>query len=370
MILSQTLRVTVIFCVAIFGLSGFASAQALKPFTIKGTLPATSSGYIYLNYLHDNKQWLTDSCKLNNGFFSITGNLASPQISTLSYKKSRVSVFIEPVIISVVSASDDLQSAKITGSISQRENEILIARLNRVERRWKVTLDTMQRISKRNFKQFSEMREWVYAPYFADIAEVNTVFYNQYPTSYATACSIAYDTRDIGTDTLKMYYNRFTEKMKQGLYGNLIYEQLEKRKTAAVGKSAPVFARTDINGAKLDLTSFRGKYVLLDFWASWCVPCRKGNPHLKELYTTYKDKNFEIIGIASDDNTTSAWRKAVTTDGLPWLHILDGLEENKLGKIYSVDYLPTKVLIDKNGKIIGRYGEESDELDKKLKSLL
>ena len=105
--------------------------------------------------------------------------------------------------------------------------------------------------------------------------------------------------------------------------------------------------------------------MLLDFWGSWCVPCRKGNPHLKELYHQYKDQGFDIIGIAKDDDTRDAWVKAVEKDGLPWHQILVGDLDTK----YNVTSYPTKILVDQQGIIIGRYGENEKELDEQLNSI-
>jgi thiol-disulfide isomerase/thioredoxin len=120
-----------------------------------------------------------------------------------------------------------------------------------------------------------------------------------------------------------------------------------------------------LKGQTLSLSTFSGKYVLLEFWGSWCVPCRKGNPHLKELYYSYKDKGFDIIGIAKDDDTKDAWVKAVKKDELPWHQILVGDLDTK----YNITSYPTKILIDQKGIIIGRYGEDEKELDEKLASI-
>lgn len=118
--------------------------------------------------------------------------------------------------------------------------------------------------------------------------------------------------------------------------------------------------------------------MLVDFWASWCVPCRKGNPHLKELYSQYKAKGFEVIGISDDDRDHDAWKKAVAKDGLPWQHVLRGLKydavkgfdkTNDISELFGIHSLPTQVLIDPSGKIIARYGEGAaahEDLDKKL----
>ena len=139
------------------------------------------------------------------------------------------------------------------------------------------------------------------------------------------------------------------------------------------------FATTDINGEKISLRDFKGKYVLLDFWASCCVPCRAGNPHLKELYSKYHDKGIEFIGVSDDDSKPEAWHKAVEKDDLPWRHVLRGFDiekmmnnqpnPNDISSKYGISSLPTKILIDRSGKIIGRYSEESGALDAKLKEI-
>ncbi|RYG08102.1 MAG: TlpA family protein disulfide reductase, partial [Chitinophagaceae bacterium] len=134
----------------------------------------------------------------------------------------------------------------------------------------------------------------------------------------------------------------------------------------------------DIGGKPLSLADFKGKYVLLDFWASWCVPCREGNPHLKKLYAQYKNKGLEIIGVSDDDSKPYAWKAAVAQDQIGmWKHVLRGLKRvgdtydrtNDISENFGIHTLPTKILIDRNGKIVGRYGGggESDEaMDKKL----
>jgi len=164
----------------------------------------------------------------------------------------------------------------------------------------------------------------------------------------------------------------------------MLLEKWEKQKIGVPGTMSSNFSAKDINGVPLSLSDFKGKYVLLDFWASWCVPCRKGNPHLLKLYSEYKDKGFEIIGISDDDTKPDAWRNAVEKDGIGvWKHVLRGLDiervkkgdyKNHPGEIsdskYAIASLPTKILIDPTGKIIGRYGGEGggndEDMDKKL----
>ena len=137
-----------------------------------------------------------------------------------------------------------------------------------------------------------------------------------------------------------------------------------------------------MNGKIVNLADYKGKYVLLDFWGSWCGPCRAGNPHLKDLYAKYKTKGFTIIGIANESGTiaeaSAAWKKAVKEDGLPWIQVLnnEGKDKVDVTNIYEVSAFPTKILVDKDGKIIGRYTGTSagagvaDPLEEKLKEVM
>jgi thiol-disulfide isomerase/thioredoxin len=179
-----------------------------------------------------------------------------------------------------------------------------------------------------------------------------------------------WNSRDYATDTLKKIYSAFPVKLQQSSYGKAILTELENRKIGVPGAPAADLTATDINGQPLSLADYKGRYVLIDFWASWCLPCRKLNPHLKELYAQYRPKGFEVIGVASDDKTPDAWKKAVAQDGLPWRHILAG----SIGRQYNIQELPTQILIDPAGKIIARYGSgQGDEahaaLDKKLETI-
>jgi peroxiredoxin len=125
----------------------------------------------------------------------------------------------------------------------------------------------------------------------------------------------------------------------------------------------------DTSGKAVKLSDFRGKYVLLDFWASWCVPCRKENPFLLEAFNKYRDKGFVIISI-SMDHVKESWLKAIEQDRLNWVHLseLNGLD-NKVARLYGVQPIPDNFLIDPQGRIVARklYG---NDIEKKLAELI
>lgn len=148
------------------------------------------------------------------------------------------------------------------------------------------------------------------------------------------------------------------------------YEQARKReeaqKTLVAGKKAPDFRLRDLKGQERTLADFQGKYVLLDFWGTWCGWCIKGIPQMKEYYQKYKDR-MEIVGICCND-TENAWRNGVTKHGLPWTNLYNGYEKEVTTR-YAVSGFPTKVLIDPNGNLVQIFVGESEELYQKLDKL-
>jgi thiol-disulfide isomerase/thioredoxin len=171
-------------------------------------------------------------------------------------------------------------------------------------------------------------------------------------------------------------YAKLSPEVASSSVGKQLKMGIDKLKLGTVGTKAAQFSSSELRGGQLSLADYKGKYVLLDFWASWCVPCRKGNPHLINVYNQYKSKGFEIIGIADDDRAPEKWKKAVEDDKIGiWKHVLHGLKgipgsvgfdsSNSILEKYNVSVLPTKILIDPNGVIVGRYGND-DDLDKKL----
>jgi thiol-disulfide isomerase/thioredoxin len=138
-----------------------------------------------------------------------------------------------------------------------------------------------------------------------------------------------------------------------------------------IGQSAPEFALPDPNGKEVKLSSFRGKYVLVDFWASWCRPCREENPNVVKAYQKYKDKNFTILGVSLDQpGKKDAWLKAVMQDGLVWTQVSDLAYWNSpVVPLYRIESIPYNILVDPDGKIIAE-SLRGEDLEMKLAEVL
>ena len=173
-------------------------------------------------------------------------------------------------------------------------------------------------------------------------------------------------------------YNGLSGTYKNTGMARKIAERISFLSPTAPGKPAVPFVKRDKDGRLIDLAAYKGKVVLLDFWGSWCGPCRASHPHLKELYARYKNKGFEIIAIAQERAQTpqeqrAKWLEAIDKDGVSWTHILnnEAKQEQDLVKEYRVTSFPTKILLDREGKILLRISASAtDDIDRALEKML
>lgn len=163
---------------------------------------------------------------------------------------------------------------------------------------------------------------------------------------------------------LKKSYPWFTEIAE---YKKKVEDNIAQAKLLQPGKPAPIVAYPDLDGKQISLADYKGKYVLIDFWASWCGPCRQAIPKVKELYEQYKSKGFDVLSI-SIDTDRKAWIKAMNEEGMPWAQTLSP-DKNKTMDTYLFSGIPTLYLIDREGKIVKSYTGYSADLDAKLKEI-
>jgi peroxiredoxin len=207
--------------------------------------------------------------------------------------------------------------------------------------------------------------------YPAKIRQALLDFVKSYPDVEAAAFMYYNFSRDLPYEELEAGYNAFSDRVKNSFLAGRLREELVSRKAIRPGLEAPDFSLKDREGKAVSLSSLRGRTVLVDFWASWCKPCRASMPGLKELYGKYHDKGFEILGV-SVDSSAEPWIQAVSEDGTPWIHVLDESQgknrPTRAAQLYGVHAVPSFFLVDPEGKLIGKM--DHDTLETALADLL
>ncbi|ACU61575.1 alkyl hydroperoxide reductase/ Thiol specific antioxidant/ Mal allergen [Chitinophaga pinensis DSM 2588] len=375
-------------------------AQEKKgPFQLDGTITGKNSGFVHLRY--GNGFYMEDSCAIKNGSFSFKGMLSEPVMATISGDgEDGYDFYLDPGQMTINVKSPSFEDAAVTGSASQTEyQELLTARAD-VQREIAPLAKSLEDANKQYLsaiqsrksdaeltalKSKADVAKGSLAPLEERAREVSYDFFRSHPDSYVTAAELRYFATYMKPGDLKSHIGKLAPFLQTSIYGQELSDILNKLQNGAPGSQAQLFSQRDATGKAVTPLDFKGKYLLLDFWGSWCLPCRKNNVHLKELYARYKDKGFAIIGIADNDSKPEDWKKAIDKDGIGiWTNILRGLDANKFkedGKpqpgdiynMYGVHAVPTQILINPEGMIIARFGsggENYELLDTKLAEIL
>lgn len=350
-------------------------------FTLHGKLLGIQPDSVLIYYKNTQGKNTLQSRPIFNNKFIITDSLNRPSYALILFKNlgenitdsafevRAKEIYLEPGLLSLVADASRMNSLTLSGSQTEDEWAELYGNTNRIREEMQPLTD---RYNKEKDPEKAAEITTQFEPYEDRIKSINYRFFLEHPNSYVTAHLMVDMVKAESLDSSRRVYNNFNAELKESEDAKKVAEEIKKMETALPGNMAVDFTAADTSGKAVALSDYKDKYVLLDFWASWCPPCRKSNPHLVDLYQKYKGKGLSIIGIAWDDETQTGWKKAITHDGLGlWPNVLNGSNtDNDIGEKYAIHFVPTRILIDRSGKIIGRFGDNMPNADISLNRVL
>jgi len=373
------------FCGALLLLPCLAQAQT-ENFAVKGTVTNNAAvSKAYLGYPVD-KKWSVDSAVVKNGRFEFKGTLPEPVRASLTFSHngtalrksrdaSRKFFYLEKGTITVTTR-DSATKIVVRGTPLNDENAKLETTLKPLNEQYETLTKKHGARSKATPKDpgHKAQHEAMLASIETAQQKVRANYVQTHPDarfSLLVLQDLEGSTPEIGA--YAALYQGLSASVRSTLRGQRIGEQIKRLQKVAVGAIAPDFTQNTPDNLPVKLSSLRGQYVLIDFWASWCGPCRQENPNLVKAFNTYKDKGFTVLGVSLDqENGREAWVKAIQKDNLTWTHVSDlKFWNNAVAQEYGVHAVPQNFLLDPSGKIvaINLRGEElQSTLDKLLKT--
>ncbi|UYQ94464.1 AhpC/TSA family protein [Chitinophaga horti] len=349
------------------------NVSAFAQATLEGNLAGVPDGTrIYLSRLGGGN---SDSAEIKGGKFVINSAAKEGDVWFLRAGRGQSAgsllFYMEPGKLKVSSKSPKLDDATYSGpayaadqnSLSKLGQTPLLAKLRELSKEMSATYktDTVRfNAARKASESLEEERKALYEKWISE--------HTASPVSaYVLSMQLRYENMDQLDKALKS----LKPAAKNNAVAKKLQHSVDASRATAIGKIAPEFTQNDTLGNPVALKDFRGKYVLIDFWASWCVPCRKENPAVVKAYQAYKDKNFTVLGVSLDrPGDKDKWIKAIHDDGLTWSHVSDlNWWDNAVSRQYDIRSIPANFLIGPDGKIIAK-NLRGEALDKALEEVL
>lgn len=350
------------------------------PFTVSGTVGQQASPTKFFLRMRIGGEFVIDSAVANEGKFSFKGRIPEPQQAQLfsvipvtpeapGGRKEVALLFIGKGTTRVHVPAPN-QKAAADGTPEQdafnKLNDLLRAVDKDTETAMKEYRKARESKNEAKVRKAEERLEQIDASRIAIMHK----YLKDNPSSpigmYVLNAVAGYE---LDADVAEPLFKSLSKTVRRYPSAKEFSYRIDLAKKIAIGQPAIDFTQNDTTGASVSLASFRGKYVLVDFWASWCGPCRAENPNVVKAYEQYKEKGFTILGVSFDEKQ-DRWKQAIRQDNLTWTHVSDLKGwKNEVGKLYGIRAIPQNVLIDPQGKIIAR-NLRAEELGRKLEELL
>lgn len=342
-------------------------AQTPKGFIVKGNVSGIADGKVQIvNMGEEHAVIASDSVK--NGVFTLKGSITEPNLYFLVMSNEQPQyIYLENNPITITGSKADIKNIKIEGSQSHTD----FVEFNKIFNPLIAELNGFAALIQK--EESEKKKEDLFKKYDSVVKKVNAEvgnFVAARKSSFVSAFLLSVSAQVLADPVaLEQRFNMLTDQVRNSEIGKGLASNIAYFKVGAVGTEALDFTQNDVDGKPVKLSSFKGKYVLLDFWASWCKPCRMENPNVVKVYNQFKSKNFTVLGV-SLDQSKDAWVKAIQADKLAWNHVSDLQQwNNAVAQMYHIQSIPGNFLIDPSGKIVAR-DLRGEDLEKKLCELL
>jgi peroxiredoxin len=359
-----------VISILLFLASLFSCAQPSR-FTIKGTLGEFPTGMVYLQKRIGDEFVKIDSAQVTEGMFTLTGTADIPEMHylTIEGKRGSVMIWIENSDITLTAHADTLYRAEIRGSAVHDEYN---AYQDEVRKIYEQTRDPYQKYrqaqeinDEETMKQMEDLMDSIYEA----AEQFQKDYIHKNPSSFITPSVLQRISYGMEADEIEEYLALLDSSLASTAIVADLKDRVEILKKVAIGQPAIDFTQNDQDGNPVTLSSLFGNYLLMDFWAAWCGPCRQENPNVVACYERFHDKGFDVIGV-SLDREKEAWLKAIGDDGLTWTHVSDLKGwNNEVSNMYGVNSIPHNLLLDKEGIIMAK-NLRGEDLRNKLAELM
>jgi peroxiredoxin len=346
-----------------------ACKQEKDVFVIQGQLEGLSDEFIYLIYPANESDQKLDTLQVKSGKFRIKSKISAPDMYFLSSESMEqpIAIFLEPGNFKISGSLADFSNLKVEGGTLQDA-------YTRYNRHLKPYYDAYVDFASKAESSDASAQESDREAFELEVRKLAKNYYEaalsflenepvSMVTAYILSSELLYDPQ---IERLDKLVAKFDEQVAKSRYAMIINANLASARKVMPGAQAPLFSMNDMEGNLISLEAYRGKFVLVDFWASWCKPCRQENPRMLSIFNRYKGPKFDMLGV-SIDRSKDQWKQAVIADQLNWTQVIDESEVST--NAYGVVGIPANVLVGPDGAVIAKniFGKE---LEAKLAELL